>query len=110
MAGLKAYSGLRVIGQPVKWIAADIRRIYKGRDSGPAPRRDPRRGCACVVKERKEKGGSLETQSWTRVHVPASRSLVLRGGVIPCANRDNTPVELDGPSHTRNTRSKHVRG
>jgi len=110
MAGLTAYSGLRVIGQPVKWIAADIRRIYKGWDSGSAPRRDPSRGCACVVKERKEKGGSLETQSWTRVHVPASRSLLLRGGGIPCANRDNTPVELDGPSHTRNTRSKHIRG
>jgi hypothetical protein len=32
MAGFTAYSGLRVIGQPVKWIAVDIRRIYiKGR-------------------------------------------------------------------------------
>ena len=110
MAGLTAYSGLRVIGQPVKWIAADIRRIYKGRDSGPAPRRDPRRGCACVVKERKEKGGSLETQSRTRVHVPASRSLVLRSGDIPCANCHNISFELDRPSDTRNTRSKHVRG
>ena len=30
MAGFTAYSGLRVIGQPVKWIAADIRRIKDG--------------------------------------------------------------------------------
>ena len=28
MAGCTAYSGLRVIGQRAKWIAADFRRIY----------------------------------------------------------------------------------